>query len=903
MRTLKIITLLSLTALIWLLAPGAQAEPLQAEASLDLLLLTPGEKVTVTLSISGGQPPFGRTAGVWRWKENGASIERRYTAVLVDGKASFTVPGEGSGYFTISVQDEAGDDVYVKSPMFSTAGAQPRLDAVIILDKPSVTVGEAVTASFTITGGKAPYQVEFALWQTSLRGDFTDTRHADRFVDVAGNSVSFVPWNGTRGYMTLALKDADGWTQQFKSPTFDIVDPTPLQVAIQMDKSALTVGETVHLTCAISGGVGTRVTDYGWAFQDAQKEPKGNISSYSGWPFAASEVKDTYTATPGIAWAQFYISLEDGQGRYRDFRGDPVPVRDPAIESLRYTISLDKSSLEPGESVTASWQKTGGRGDEIVHAWWVQRDALGAERVTPADIPSPLPDSAAVAFTPTMGQEVFLRITCRAGDESEHVFQSPPASLTQPTGTLTLQASLSGTGLVGQQLQINWQAAGGTPPYLVEFMLLLDVGDDRTLPSDGGESREAQGSLPFKLSNAGTLQLRAQLTDAAGNQLPYRKYASKVVQDPSPLEAKVQVDTLQAQVGQPVTASFTVSGGKPPYTLTGKWEVRKADTNWLSWEVKGLSQPGTTSLTPREGVMGLFALTIRDEDGRYKEAVSPTFEITGSGDQASLSATMTLDKTTMKMDERLTASWQVTGGTPPYQAETRLLVYDADTGQMLTGMEGTPVAGQDQATFVPAAEGDGVVKLTITDAQGLRYEVDKEVSIRGRTGLPPQLTAQMILSKQEGMDLAACEYQLLYGTPPLQMQISCRSWLPGTEPAEYRWGKSFEVDAHGKVSISLSTLTDQGQVALKVTDADGRTALWQSEPFPMPPGEAPTPPPVGRRGDADNNQQVNLADLTCMMNHILTKSDVPAFHNADVNGDGNVDMTDLVAVIAMVVGD
>ena len=60
----------------------------------------------------------------------------------------------------------------------------------------------------------------------------------------------------------------------------------------------------------------------------------------------------------------------------------------------------------------------------------------------------------------------------------------------------------------------------------------------------------------------------------------------------------------------------------------------------------------------------------------------------------------------------------------------------------------------------------------------------------------------------------------------------------------------------------------------------------------------PTPAPVGMRGDADDNQAVNIADVTAIIDALLSQDwDSINYDNSDCNLDGTVNIADVTALI------
>ena len=57
-------------------------------------------------------------------------------------------------------------------------------------------------------------------------------------------------------------------------------------------------------------------------------------------------------------------------------------------------------------------------------------------------------------------------------------------------------------------------------------------------------------------------------------------------------------------------------------------------------------------------------------------------------------------------------------------------------------------------------------------------------------------------------------------------------------------------------------------------------------------------------GDANGDGEVNVNDVTVVINYILEKNPTPfVFDNADVNGDGGVTVLDVTAIINIILNN
>ena len=119
--------------------------------------------------------------------------------------------------------------------------------------------------------------------------------------------------------------------------------------------------------------------------------------------------------------------------------------------------------------------------------------------------------------------------------------------------------------------------------------------------------------------------------------------------------------------------------------------------------------------------------------------------------------------------------------------------------------------------------------------------------------------------------------------------------------APFRFGAVSEGDflvSDDMLGIDLSLTSENGQ-AFKIPAGNYNLTLnYANMKLKI---EKPT---AGKPGDANEDGDVNVNDVTTVINSILGKNPNPFnFDNADVNGDGRVDVQDVTLIINMILGD
>lgn len=95
--------------------------------------------------------------------------------------------------------------------------------------------------------------------------------------------------------------------------------------------------------------------------------------------------------------------------------------------------------------------------------------------------------------------------------------------------------------------------------------------------------------------------------------------------------------------------------------------------------------------------------------------------------------------------------------------------------------------------------------------------------------------------------------------------------------------------------MNLPNAFTAGFVRIKVKDAEGRTALY-AKLFTITTVEQ-------KRGDATDDGKVNEEDLKALVDYLVDEAVLASMEGANADGEGQVDVDDLLAIINMLVGD
>lgn len=399
----------------------------------------------------------------------------------------------------------------------------------LTLSKPTLSVGDTQTLSWTITGGdNGPYYPDWIIWSCVSEGSYYDTPHSLWPTDVSSSQEQAVEG---KCHVSLRIRDADRNVRFYYSEQFTVTGTTaiaPLEVSVSLDKTSVTVGTPIKATVQLKGGLPPYRIRGSWQTTDNIGQPS-EMMYYSDAEFEG--VQSTYKPTFGEK-LRFYVSATDACGQWDEAMVADVPITD--VPHLTITQSLQINGLE----------------------------------VTP-----------------------------------------DPCAL-------------------GSPLKASWQVVGGEAPYTVSGRWFIEKGyDDHEWFSAVIENDSSTFTPTY--GDEGRFELT--VTDARGRQMSRSAY---FYLEGRPTEKEmsvaIQIDK-SVRIGAPVTAGWQIAGGKPPYTVTGTWNI---DVPGIVGYVETPAeiQDDTSSFSPDRGVKGFLFLNIRDASGRNKMVATPEFLIIRPGD-------------------------------------------------------------------------------------------------------------------------------------------------------------------------------------------------------------------------------------------------------------------------------
>lgn len=584
--------------------------------------------------------------GVDTTKDTGGSFAIRPRGG-VKGQLKFVV------HITTNPRTDAGHDLEAVTPYFNVTSPQNNnpITCTFTLDKTTVKVGEAIKASYVLTGDTSKY--DRRVWVNGAGGEITETSGHITFVPVAGSSGSF--------NVTLDHKETDE-SLHFPSEWFEITGASGyLEGEIEFGAASMAVGVPIEMTWTAQGGVAPYTAIH------ALIELYENNSFIQSVPI--EKPAGTFIYTPAFGdRAAVFVYFQDAKGREASARGT-IGITGYAANPPTCEITSSAAEFKPGETVTFNWQVTGGKtpyqsikGKPDIRS--MSDETLGATGSKTYTIPA------------YHTEPVYFVVKVTDADGRVYAFRSEPVLTSTRKFNISLDRS---TVKAGETIKVQVAPADSTDTR--EYLYSIS-GD---FPGFSGTIFKGTKSGPFSadftpyLQGAGTIRMNVRENNETSPPIHFRELPITVAGDVNPINMNLKVDTATLALGGTAKASWDIQGGNGPYVEDCRWMVVDSRISQVAshHDLDDAPLKGSFATTPVMGTQATFYLLVRDQDGRKQEE-SRTVTITGAPKYEKMSLSLSLDRTRVEEGGTITASWEVSGGVKPYSYHCEWIIYDKD---------------------------------------------------------------------------------------------------------------------------------------------------------------------------------------------------------------------------------
>ncbi len=509
-----------------------------------------GDEVAFSIVAKGGKAPY-----TYQWQYiYGSDLDWMAfpeDAIVVDGDMVFAVLSVNPMHFGFNFRARCivtdADGTQIISNEAKLIEAEKPLTIDTQPEDVICKVGDEVSFSVTVIGGKAPYTYQ---WQCYCAGD------GDSWWDIEAD----MSWAG--GYNTPSLgivvgpvdfadvtkyrcmiTDADG--NQVVSNEVKVVEDKPLTIITQPQDATGDVGDTVTFSVEASGAEPVK---YYWYAK------KGSVWwCISNEPWATGALTDTVTITVPDS------SVTDGLYRclIKDAKGNEVYTNEvKVVEPGPLTIVTQPTDVigDVGDTVTYTIEVKGGKAP-YRYCWKYENKVVG---LWGAD------ESSNTLTIQLTAENIQAKTFCTVIDAKGNQVTSNYVKVVKPNSLTIVTQPMNVTAKVGDEVNFLAEVEGGKAPYTYQWQFSYNSSGWVNI---GGAHLWASGEQTERLSFAvdqdeyGQYKYRCVITDAEGNQVitdeAWVKEALRIVTQPQ---------NVTANVGDNVSFSVAVSGGTEPYT-------------------------------------------------------------------------------------------------------------------------------------------------------------------------------------------------------------------------------------------------------------------------------------------------------------------------------------------------
>lgn len=343
--------------------------------------------------------------------------------------------------------------------------------------------------------------------------------------------------------------------------------------------------------------------------------------------------------------------------------------------------------------------------------------------------------------------------------------------------------------------------------------------------------------------------------------LPIATFASN-------FDINVGLDDSRYTVGDTITATLTPYGGYRPYKYSGTWTFTDAETG-ITTTKKADFFLNESSFTPSSAGTGYLSALIVDSKGYFGRGYSNTFTVAARIEP--LKARIRF-LTYPISGVPVTATWEISGGTPPYNVlAAQGIAYDMYGNS--TGVDAT--IEEDTCTFtIPDGTFDIEVGIIVEDAAGqteILYSTIWNV-----------ITVHVPI---DSIELDHSNLQLDIGE---EQQINA-NYTPEDATLTPGWVSS-DPEIATVSTAGVVTAVSVGKATITAKSPDANQAFANCEVLVYDSS-------MSVIGDANNNKYLDILDAVILIDHIVLGTPLPYPESTDMNADQVFDIHDLMHLI------
>ena len=564
----------------------------------------------------------------------------------------------------IRVKDSMG---HVSEKFFSLT-VLPALENQCVLSSETIEKGQAVTVTSTGKGGSGDLQYAFYY----KRAENTGWTCAQEYG--TNNKADITPMSSGSYDIRVKVKDSMG---NVAVSDMSVKVVAVLKNTSTVDKTSLTVGETVTLTGGATGG--SEEYKYGYLYKRTGDKSWSLLKGYT--------VNNTWTFTPTEAGTyELSVKVKDSL--------ENVVEKTFALnvtEELANLSTIDATEIVKGETVTLTGAASGGS-EGYTYAYYYKQKTQ--ETWTNAKSYS---TSTTAVITPraVVAYDVRVDVKDKSGKVVSKYFE---VEVRQPLQNNTQLNS--GRLVAGQTLVIYGQAEGGIGGYEFEYSYEKDGESESHMIKEFSSDTTAEQVM----TEVGSYNILVRLRDSTGHTADM----GLGLQVTEGLSNTSSIDKTMVAPGQSVTVTGAATGGSQDYEFA--FYYKKADEN--DWTLAQDYGDRTTAQLAFDEA-GSYDVLVKAKDSLNTVAEAAfTVQVT-----AAPVNTSTLDKTSIVKGDSVTIMGSAQGGSGGYTYAYAYKQTQQDNWTIIKNF-----STDTTAVIRPARDTEYVVRVTVRDSLGSETE-------------------------------------------------------------------------------------------------------------------------------------------------------------------------------------
>ena len=330
--------------------------------SLDSTSVRVGSNVTATAVVMTENDPVEYTAEWILCDEQGNTLDLQRTTNVCNAQqanATLTFPYQplqaGDLRFEITAKDGAGKEVSINTPYMHVADGfffEAKLDRTV------AGAGESVTGTYRIHGHDCESTSCYIGWATYAE-DASDEKIETRssVVTRRNGQDSFSPRTGKAAEFYVGATCEHYPSTYPVSAQLTLLDG--LTAEIILNKDPVVSGESMGASYSVSGG---KTPSREIVINGFSRDPNGQ--EYTFFQQSAAEAEGSIQGKPWLGsevW--FELGVTEADGFRSNWKSKTVALTGaPEVTKPVLKAQLDRQTIRLGESVSLSWQMTGGSG-------------------------------------------------------------------------------------------------------------------------------------------------------------------------------------------------------------------------------------------------------------------------------------------------------------------------------------------------------------------------------------------------------------------------------------------------------------------------------------------------------------------------------------------------------------